>query len=158
MEFKLSNSTPKQVKEFFDLLVDKIKKHGSVIISVKPADTGRWGMARLWRAWMHETSKVMAARGVKMPLYIDSKGNAKGSRKFNAEDAHELFTHQWLGADKDGNRLSWSKNGSDKSRAATKGERLHAMIKHQEFCVERGINLPMPKNSEFKKLVDEQSQ
>ena len=105
---------------------------------------------------MSTTAKFMADKGATMPLMIKSNGDQYGSRRFSPEDAHELFTSQWLGLDEGGNRLSWSKSGSDKSRAATKGERFNALRKHESWCVEKGIKLFVPRDSEYNKLAEDQ--
>jgi len=127
---------------------------GSYRITIEPSasDTGKWGMARLWRAWMSTTGDWMAARGAKMPLCLREDGSHYGEREFNPDDAHELFTSQWLALDKDGSRLSWSKKGRDGMRPASKGERYIAMLKHQDWASERGILLFKPRDSEFARL------
>jgi hypothetical protein len=119
-----------------------------LLVSTQDAKTGKWGMAKLWRTWMQSTADWMAARGATMPLCLKD-GKPWGERAFNAEDAHELFTCQWLGLDADGTRLSWSKTGRDGMRAATKGERYHAMLKHECWASERGITLFVPRDSEY---------
>lgn len=117
---------------------------------------GKWGMARLWRKWMDITATFMAHNGAVMPLMIDKDGNPYGSRPFNANDAHELFTSQWLGLNEKGERLSWKK--SEGVNTADKGQRFVAMMKHENWCVEKGINLPKPRNSELAELEAGQSQ
>lgn len=116
--------------------------------------TGKWSMARLWRKWMSETASYMANRGSVMPLMTREDGSWYGSRPFNADDAHELFTSQWLGVDSSGNRLSWAKSGDN---AADKGQRFIAMLRHQDWCVQKGIMLTMPRDSEFNDLLERQN-
>ena len=99
----------------------------------------------------------MAANGATMPLCISANGQNYGSRPFNADDAHELFTARWLGVDADGNRLSWSKQGREGMRAATKGERFLAMQQHEDWATERGIILLNPRDSEYRQLEREQN-
>ena len=126
-------------------------------VEVITEETGKWGMARVWRKWMAQTAEWMAQRGATMPLCIDAEGNPYGSRIFNPEDAHELFTMQWLGVDADGKRLSWSKKGRDDMRPATKGERFLAMQHHENWCTERGIALFNPRHeNEYRELQKEQ--
>jgi hypothetical protein len=134
-----------------DLILAELEEHGTVIVSSQPASVGKWGMAKLWRSWMAPTAAFMVSQGVTMPLYFLKNGTPFGSREFNAYDAHELFTHQWLGADADGNRLSWSKAGREGMRAATKGERFHAMLRHEEWALNKGIQLMKPRDSDFAK-------
>jgi hypothetical protein len=115
--------------------------------------TGKWGMARIWRKWMSQTAEWMSRQGATMPLCFDKDGKPYGSREFNAADAHELFTAQWLGLSKDGERLSWSRKGRDGMRAATKSERFHAMQRHESWSVERGINLFNPREeNEYRQI------
>ena len=93
-----------------------------------------------------------------MPLVIGSNGKNYGERQFSPDDAHELFTHQWLGCDADGMRLSWSKKGRDGMRPADKGQRFLAMLRHEEWALERGIMLFKPRDSELAELEREQNQ
>jgi hypothetical protein len=127
-----------------------------VVFTPAKVETGKWGMARIWRSWMSSTADYMAARGAVMPLCTKPDGSWYGERPFNKEDAHELFTYQLLGADKDGNRLSWSREGREGMRPATKGERFLAMVKHEQWALERGIRLFKPAESEYAQLEREQ--
>lgn len=108
--------------------------------------SGKWSMSRLWRSWMGSTAEFMASNGVTMPLMIKPDGSQYGKRPFNADDAHELFTAQWLGVDAKGERLSWAKSGEN---IADKGQRFNAMLKHEQFMIERGIKHMIPRESEF---------
>ncbi len=144
--------------EFFDEIQKELDETPFMIISTQNAKTGKWGMSRLWRAWMTKTAKVQAANGVTMPLMIRADGSFYSTRPFNAQDAHELFTHQWLGVGSDKMRLSWAKKDHDGMRAATKGERFLAMQKHEQWCLERGITLFNPRGSEYDNLQKEQNQ
>ena len=89
-----------------------------------------------------------------MPLGPLESKQAYGSRPFNQDDAHCLFTALHGYTDKDGERLSWSKSGRDGMRAATKGERLAMMMRHEAWASERGIQLMNPRDSEYRQLVD----
>ena len=167
------------LQEFFAELQAEIEQHKLVIVSSQPAGTGKWGMARLWRAWMKTTGDSMASHGVTMPLMVISKypknsnlidkaianlrsllGRGQnfaityGTRPFNENDAHELFTRQHLGVDESGNRISWAKSGD--KRKATKGERFNALRKHEQWCCDRGIVLFKPRGSEYDQLEQEQ--
>lgn len=143
-----------------ELFIEEIQKELSeeklLIINTQPAGTGKWGMARLWRSWMAVTAKFMAGNGVKMPLMLKKDGSWYGSRPFDANDAHELFTRQWLGVDQEGTRLSWAKSGDQ--RKATKGERFNALRKHEEWSINKGIILFKPRGSEYEKLEQEQNE
>lgn len=140
----------------FDAIQDEIARSNVVLVEIKPGNTGRWGMAKLWRAWMDATAKFMAGRGVTMPLMISTDGKHYGKRPFNAEDAHLLFTHQHLGCDADGMRLSWSKAGRDGMRPATRGERFDALRRHEAWATEKGVMLFNPRDSEYRQLMEEQ--
>ena len=110
---------------------------------------GKWGMAKLWRAWIGEVSKFMAANGVTMPLMINSEGKPYGTRPFNSQDCHELMTTRFLGLDGNGKRLSWAKNNHDDMVTADKSQRYHAMQRMDEWATERGIKLYRPQDSEY---------
>lgn len=116
-----------------------------LIVEIIGNETGKWGMARLWRKWMSDTADWMAWQGATMPLAVKPDGTLWGSRPFNANDAHELFCAQWLGVGADGKRLSWAKQAHDGMRPATKAERFFAMLRHEEWCSERGIQLFNPR-------------
>lgn len=147
------------VSQFIEKIKAYVEKHGLVSATIEKHESiGKWGMSRLWRKWMSQTADFMAKNGVTMPLMIDKSGRHYGSRPFNAEDAHELFTSQWLGVDKNGSRLSWAKSDHDGMKAATKGERFLAMQRHQSWCIEKGIDLFIPADSEFMELEKEQNE
>ena len=150
--------TEYNLPEYIIYLQEMLKETPVILMSGKDANTGKWGMSRLWRSWMSTTADFMAGNGVTQPLYIDSKGNFHGKRPFNKEDAHELFTYNWMGTDSDGRRLSWAKKDSKERRAATKGERYHAMKLHEQWAIEKGIILINPIDSEYRELQQEETQ
>lgn len=143
--------------DLFDQVQGMLDKTPVLVISVQEENTGKWGMARLWRRWMATTAQFMAARGCTQPLYIDPDGKHHGSRPFGPEDAHELFTAKWLGVGASGERLSWSKQGRDGMRPANKGERFHALRQHENWCTEKGIALFNPRYSEYQQLQQEEN-
>lgn len=151
-EYPVSNHN---MQDFITELQNELNEYPLVIVSTQQANTGKWGMARLWRAWMATTADWMANNGATMPLTLDKDGNPYGSRPFNSNDAHELFSRQHLGCDDKGERLSWAKNGSQ--RKATKGERFNALQRHEAWASERGIILFKPRGSEYDKLEQEQN-
>ena len=124
-------------------------------VSINERNIGKWSLSRLWRAWMSDIAKWMSANGATMPLVIGANGEFSGSRAFNADDAHELFSVMTLGTDKDGNRLSWSKSGRDGCRPASKGERVLAMQRVEAWASERAIKLMNPADSELRKIENE---
>lgn len=148
-------------KDNFDSLFEELTKELEnaplIVVSSQNAGTGKWGMARLWRAWMSTTADWMAKNGATMPLCLKQDGSHYGKRPFNKNDAHDLFTAQWMLVDADGTRLSWAKKSHDGMRAATKGERFLAMWKHEQYAIDRGILLFKPKDSEYSKLEEEQN-
>ena len=149
--------TRQNIDEFLIAIQDDLVTHKHLIVTAQDANVGKWGMARLWRAWMAQTARFMADRGVTMPLMISGNGAHYGKREFNAQDAHELFTSKWLGQGDDGERLSWSKGGNSGKRAATKGERYHALRQHEQWCLEKGVTILIPRDSEYEQLTQEQN-
>ena len=121
-----------------------------------------------WFKWMEVTAEWMAERGAKMPLIatISSKRrlwavlmgqegfepNSVKYRPFSKDDAHELFTAQWMGEDPQGRRYSWSQKPESGCVPADKGMKLHAMDKHMEWSNERGLYLPTKRTDEYYKL------
>ena len=146
--------TKNNLDELLEAVQDALEKEPHLVIEIKGMKTGKWGMSRLWRTWMATTAKHMAGLGVTMPLMITKEGANHGTRPFNADDAHELFSMRHLQGI-EGERLSWSKSGRDGMRAATKGERFHCLRQHEVFCVERGITLLKPRDSDYVKLSNE---
>lgn len=142
---------------FIDELQNEINANKLMIVNTQQAGIGKWGMAKLWRKWMATTAKFMSSRGVTVDVK-NSDGVIILSKEFTGDDAHELFTKHHLGLDENGNRLSWSKSGNDKSRAATKGERFHAMRKHENWCLDKGITLFKPRDCEYEQIAQEQEQ
>lgn len=147
--------TMHSLPEFIKELQVELADNPVLFVSVKSASIGKWGMARLWRSWMTATAEYMTASGATMPLCIDTNGINFGSRPFNGNDAHDLFTSKWMGTDENGNRLSWAKSKNGDKRAADKGERFFAMKKHEDWCSERGIILINPIGSEYEQMAKE---
>lgn len=130
---------------------------GAVVEAKLPEEVaGTVPMLRTWMKWMAETAQAMSARGCKMPLYIDSSGKHHGERAFCQDDAHALFTSTYLGVDESGKRKSWSLSSADDEVQASMGDRLHAMDTHVQWCLERGIKLTIPRNSEYQSYRQEQ--
>lgn len=149
---KLTHILPKDKPNDWKLIVSHhlqtaFKWDKDLQLTIEPVkESGNWSMTKLWRSWMASTAEFMANNGVTMPLMISPKGEHYGKRPFNADDAHELFTAQWLGCDAQGNRLSWAKSGEN---IADKGQRFNAMQKHEQYMTERGIKHMMPRESEY---------
>lgn len=116
----------------------------------KDRSRGTVPMLRTWRGWMRETARHMARHGCTMPLMFDKDGNPFGSRPFNEYDAHELFTSRFLGVDEFGRRKSWAMNPEgDEEVTATMADRLWCMDRMMEWAAEKGINLTIPRNSQY---------
>lgn len=152
-DFFLTKGT---LPDLIPLLQAELENDSPLKISVGIPHTGKWGLAKLWRMWMGTTAEFMAGNGVTMPLMINAEGKHHGTRKFNEEDAHNLFSHQWLGVGEDGKRLSWSKSGRDGMRAADRGERFNALRRHELWAIDKGIILFKPREGEYHKLEQEQ--
>lgn len=154
-DFRLSAHSMTQL---ISQLQDELETSPILVISIQPENTGKWGMAKLWRMWMKPTAEFMHRGGCTMPLMIKPDGSTWGTRKFEKQDAHELFTSRWLGVDADGTRLSWARKGHDGMRAATKGERFNALRQHEDWATEKGLQLFNPRGSEYEQLTKEQDQ
>jgi len=142
--------------QLINLIQDELKESPNLIInSNASAGTGKWSLAKHFRAWMAVTGKFMGENGATMPLMIGEDGKPWGKRKFDENDAHALFTAHWLGEDNIGNRLSWSRKGRDGMRAATEGERFNALRRHEAWALEKGIILPNPRDSHYFRLIEE---
>ena len=146
-ELFIVNSDSKD-KGFSVFAHDLYAKHKHVAWTWVTGEKNSWPMKKTWRMWMSETAKWMADNGATMPLVIRADGTLSGSRKFNAEDAHELWVRHWLGVDENGERY---KTASD-----DKGQMLTMMNKHVQWAAERGLSLTIPKDGEYKKLNDRQ--
>ena len=144
------------INQALDAIHDEIAQSHVALVTIHPGNTGKWSMSKLWRAWMATTAQWMAANGATMPLGPLESKRQYGSRPFNQDDAHELFTALHGYTDKHGERLSWSRSGRDGMRPATKGERVAMLMRHEAWCSERGIMLINPRDSEYKKLLNEQ--
>lgn len=152
-EYQLSHNN---LQEFVGDIQKELADKKLLIVTTQSADTGKWGMARLWRSWMASVAEFMANNGVTMPLMFNAKGEPYGLRRFNKGDAHELFTHKFLGVDHNGKRLSWAKTSHDDMRLATKGERFNALRQMESWATEKGVILIKPNDSEYCKLQKEQ--
>ena len=123
-------------------------------VEYKKESKGSQSMLSTWWWWMTQTAEFMAAHGVTMPLMIDKDGKFIGSRPFEKEDAHALFTEKWMGSI-EGKRLSWSR---DKKRPeltiADTGQRHHALSQHDAYCTDRGIPITIPIKSEYRELLE----
>ncbi len=140
--FQLSRAT---LPAFLQELERELQAAGGFLeVDTRNLRTGRWNMARLWRAWMQPTTSYLVERGYHQALVLDPQGRPYGQRNLTEDDAHQAFTAMWLGVDRDGYRLSWSRTGRPGMRAADKRERLIALQRHQAWAQRRGVCLEVP--------------
>lgn len=151
-EFQLNNNNH---KEAYDWVLSLLNEGPYHILTAKNPAIGKWTMTRLWRSWMASTANEMESRGVTVDIK-NSKGQVIGTRKYNENDAHEMFTFKYL-TDSTGKRLSWSKKGRDGMRQADRGERVFAMQNHQQWMLERNISHICPNDSDYKRAIQEQN-
>lgn len=123
---------------------------GQARMVITKKNNGTLPMLKLWRMWMAVVGPWMANNGATMPLCMKN-GKPYGSRPFSPEDAHELFSSQFMPVDAYGERFSWvlNKDKNNGRTAADIGQRLRCMEQMQEWAIERGINLPIPERSEY---------
>lgn len=138
--------------ECYGTLGALVNERDLLLTKVPKTESGKWGMSRLWRAWMSSTAEFMAGNGAIMPLWVNPDGTYTKTRPFNAEDAHELFTMKHMGTDENGKRLSWKKKPENGEAIADKGQRFHALQQHQIWMTERGIKHINPREGEFASL------
>ena len=138
---------------------EAVRKHNShkvgdiVDLSVREGvSEGTQSMLNTWMMWMGETAEFMRWQGVTMPLYIRKNGEMVGKREFRKDDAHDLFTSQYLGVDENGKRKTWSRTKNKDEFQASIGDRLFALDTHMAWSIEKGIKLTVKKDSEYMKL------
>lgn len=139
--------------------IDKLAPGELIMAKVRVLNVGTSSMLRTWMMWMRTTARAMAGRGARMPLSFDREGNWIGLRRFNQHDAHELFTHKYMGADDAGNRYSWKTSGElDPDETPASHElRLYAMDRHVEYCADRAIKIVIPRKSEYRQSTEAQN-
>lgn len=131
-------------------------KSGTILeLDYREASTGTIPMLKTWRMWMAQMATYMDGQGVTMPLYV-MNGKNHGSREFNKDDAHDLFTERLLGSDENGKRYSWAMTKKEDCIVAPKSSRLYAMDKMLVYATEKGIKLTIPRKSEFSDLMKQQ--
>lgn len=129
-------------------------------------NNGTLPMLKLWRMWMSDIADYQCKRGAKMPIlapYLNPDGvldyKVIGSRSFDANDAHEAYTMLCLGCDDSGVRLSWAVNSDEYEgrKAASIGQKLNAMQKFHQFCLDKGIPITIPDRCEYNDLMAQQN-
>lgn len=130
---------------------------GEARIKVTRASNGTLPLDRHWRALMNQVAEIMRGYGVTM-RFQSKKGLGQFERPFTAEDAHDLFTYQFMPIGEGGKRKSWSKSGRDGMEVATTGERCQALERLYAYWLEKGHNLERFANSEYEKLQGEMNE
>lgn len=134
-------------------------------VVITQRNNGTMPMRALWAMWMVDIAKYQASRGAVMPILApetQSDGSIGwktiGSRPFNENDAHEAYTKLCLGCDERGIRYSWAVNSDtyEGRKVADIGQKLHAMQKFHQFCVENAIPIRIPDRSEYQELQNKQ--
>ncbi|ENC6709547.1 hypothetical protein ABKY54_004153 [Vibrio harveyi] len=134
-------------------------------VQITTKNNGTLPMLNLWRMWMADIAKFQAERGAVIPIQVpetQSDGSLGwkviGYRRYDEKDAHEAYTHLLLGADENGVRLSWAvyTDQYEGRKVASISQKLHAMQKFHQFCIEHGVPIRIPRNSEYQELQDKQ--
>lgn len=134
----------------FKRMSHKVDNGHHLVVTVQIDDFGNWDMSRLWRKWMTVTHAYLSAQKMRVPLNFDSNGEVTNeTRPVEKQDVHEMFTTRWLGTDQYGTRLTWSKKDFNGMRAATAGERFHALRMHEEWAFNNGVSLEKPRGCEY---------
>ena len=156
-EYTVSNVNAEQVGT---AIIDKIQaiidedREAKVVITKK--SNGTLSLDRHWRALMKQSAEIMCTYGVTM-RFQSKKGLGAFERPFTPEDAHDLFTYQFMPIGEDGQRKSWSKTGRCGMEVATTGERCRALEQLYTYWLEKGYSLERFKDSEYEKLQEEQN-
>lgn len=106
-------------------------------------------MNKTWRMWMETTGEWLRARGVVIDIK-NGVGEIVLSKPITNEETHEYFVGYWLGRNENGEREKTSK--MDKARM------LYMMEKHEQWCIEKGIPIIIPSNSEYMSLKRNQEE
>lgn len=106
-------------------------------------------MNKTWRMWMETTGEWLRARGVVIDIK-NGVGEIVLSKLITNEETHEYFVGHWLGRNENGEREKTSK--MDKERM------LYMMEKHEQWCIEKGIPIIIPRNSEYMSLKRKQEE
>lgn len=165
-EFLLTGA--ESLHEISGYVINHFKSGGKPLKAVvTERNNGTMPMLRLWRMWMSEIAKYQRERGAQVPIlapYTQPDGELGykviGYRDFDEKDAHEAYSKLCLGCDESGTRFSWAVNSDEYEgrKVASIGQKLYAMQKFHQFCVEHSIAITIPENSEYSELVKQQNQ
>lgn len=70
------------------------------------------------------------------------------SKPITNEKTHEYFVGYWLGRNENGER--------EKTSRMDKARMLYMMEKHEQWCIEKGIPIIIPRESEYMELKNKQ--
>lgn len=104
-------------------------------------------MNKTWRMWMETTGDWLRARGVVIDIR-NGAGEVVISKPITNEETHEYFVGYWLGRNENGER--------EKTSRMDKVRMLYMMEKHEQWCIEKGIPIIIPRESEYMKLKNKQ--
>ncbi|EOD9553068.1 hypothetical protein ACJ7RV_002184 [Vibrio parahaemolyticus] len=135
-------------------------------VKITTKNNGTLPMLKLWRMWMADIAKFQIRRGATMPILAPQtmpdgsiEWKTIGSRPYNENDAHEVYTHLLLGCDERGIRYSWAvhTDNFEGRKVAPIERKLFAMQKFHQFCIEHSIPIRIPERSEYQELQDKQN-
>lgn len=129
---------------------------GTARVKYTKKSNGTLSLDRQWRALMKQSAEIMKLYGVTM-RFQSKKGLGAFERPFTPEDAHDLFTYQFMSIGEGGQRKSWSKAGRDGMDVADTGDRCRALEQLYAYWLERGHSLERFKDSEYEKLQEVQN-
>lgn len=129
---------------------------GTARVKYTKKSNGTLSLDRHWRALMAQSAEIMRSYGVTM-RFQSKKGLGAFERPFTPEDAHDLFTYQFMPIGEDGQRKSWSKAGRDGMEVADTGERCRALEQLYAYWLEKGHSLERFRDSEYEKLQEVQN-
>ena len=154
-----------QITRFICSHFSSVERPRPLRIKITTKNNGTVPMLNLWKMWMVDIAKWQAERGAKIPIQApetqqDGSLGWKviGYRPYDEKDAHEAYTSLLLGCDENGVRYSWAvyTDTYEGRKVASMGQKLHAMQKFHQFCIEHGIPIRIPRESEYQELQDRQ--
>lgn len=156
-QYTVSNANAERVGT---AIIDEIQsiidndREAKVVVTKK--SNGTLSLDRHWRALMAQSAEIMQSYGVTM-RFQSKKGLGAFERPFTPEDAHDLFTYQFMPIGENGQRKSWSKGGRDGMEVADTGERCRALEQLYAYWMEKGHSLERFRDSEYEKLQEVQN-
>ena len=138
MEFQIDGyNAETEGTKLIDAIQAIIDENGTARIVLTKKSNGTLSLDRHWRALMKQSAEIMRSYGVTM-RFQSKKGLGAFERPFTPEDAHDLFTYQFMPIGEDGQRKSWSKSGRGGMEVADTGERCQALEQLYAYWMEKG--------------------